>query len=48
VSRNIFVTGTLADLRSFTVPLCMTSGESGGWKITTGANVHVIAVGIFS
>ena len=47
VSRNIFVTGTLSNLAPITVPLGMTSGV-GAWKITTGANVHVIAVGIFS
>jgi hypothetical protein len=44
---NIFVTGTLTNLQPFTVHLGLRS-RSGAWQITTGANVHVIAVGRFT
>lgn len=44
---NIFVTGTLPSLVPFPVPVQHQS-RSGGWKITTGANVHVRVVGNFS
>lgn len=44
---NVFVTGTLADLRPIWVPLGMKSA-AGAWKVTTGANVSVIAVGKFT
>lgn len=47
VSRNIFVSGTLSNLAPFTIPLGMRS-VNGPWKITTGAAVHVIAVGRFT
>lgn len=43
---NIFVTGTLSDLKTIVVPINARS-KSGAWQITTGANVHVIAVGRF-
>lgn len=43
---NIFVTGTLSDLHTIVVPVGARS-TSGAWQITTGANVHVIAVGQF-
>lgn len=43
---NIFVAGTLSDLKPHIVYLGMRS-SSGAWQITTGANVHVIAVGRF-
>ena len=46
-SRNIFVTGTLADLTPIWLPVGMRS-VNGAWKITTGASVHCIAVGKFS
>lgn len=46
-SRNIFVSGTLSNLAPIHVVLGLTSGN-GPWNITTGAAVHVIAVGIFS
>ena len=46
-SRNIFVTGTLSDLSPIVIPIGAYS-VNGAWKITTGANVHVIAVGKFS
>jgi hypothetical protein len=39
--------GTLTDLKPFFIPLGLTS-VSGAWKITTGANVSVIAVGNFT
>lgn len=44
---SVFVTGTLADLTPIVLPLGMRSA-SGAWKVTTGANVSVIAVGRFS
>lgn len=44
---NVFVTGTLADLKPIIVPIGAKS-TSGAWKVTTGANVTVIAVGQFS
>lgn len=43
---NIFVTGTLPSLQPFSVFLDCRS-KSGGWTITTGANVHVRVVGNF-
>lgn len=43
---NIFVTGTLVDLGTIVVPVGARS-TLGAWQITTGANVHVIAVGRF-
>lgn len=46
-SISVFVTGTLADLAPITIPLGMHS-VSGAWKITTGANVSVIAIGDFT
>jgi hypothetical protein len=44
---NIFVTGTLADLKPQTIQLGMRSSD-GAWKITTGASVSVIAIGRFT
>ena len=46
VSRNILVTGTY-ELRPIWLALGMRS-VNGAWKITTGDNVHCIAVGVFS
>ena len=46
-SVNIFVAGTLADLTPIWIPMGCRS-VLGPWKITTGANVHVRAVGKFS
>jgi hypothetical protein len=40
-------TTALADVKPFYIPLNMQSME-GPWKITTGTNVSVIAVGNFS
>lgn len=45
-SINVFVTGTLADLSPQIVQLGARS-SGGAWKVTTGANVSVIAVGRF-
>ncbi len=47
VSRNIFVAGTLTSLVPFTIALGMRS-VAGPWKLTTGSNVHCIAVGSFT
>lgn len=44
---NVFVAGTLADLKPHWIPLGIKS-TAGAWKVTTGANVSVIAVGKFS
>jgi hypothetical protein len=46
-SRNIFVTGTLPSLAPITIVFNALS-ISGAWKITTGANVHVMAFGRFT
>lgn len=46
-SRNIFVAGTLADLSPIWIPVKAYS-LTGPWKITTGANVHIIAFGKFT
>ena len=43
---NVFVTGTLSDLKPIVLDIEAVS-TSGGWKVTTGANVSVIAVGKF-
>jgi len=46
-SVNIFVTGTLSDLKPLVVPIRARAVNSGGWSITTGANVHVKVSGNF-
>lgn len=45
-NSNVFVSGTLSDLKPVTITVGMRS-MSGDWQVTTGANVHVIAVGRF-
>lgn len=45
-NSNVFVAGTLADLHPIVIELGARS-ISGDWSVTTGANVHVIAVGRF-
>lgn len=47
---NVFVTGTLADLRPIWIPLGIksVSATTPGWKVTTGTNVSVIGVGNFT
>lgn len=42
-----FTTGTLADLRPIIVPINAVS-TGGSWKVTTGANVSVLAFGNFT
>lgn len=44
---NVFVTGTLEDLKPLHVHLGARS-RAGAWSVTTGANVHVVAVGRFT
>lgn len=44
---NVFVTGTLADLKPIIIPIGAKS-LTGAWKVTTGASISVIAVGQFS
>lgn len=48
-SITVFTGGatSVADLKPFWIPLGMKS-VSGAWKVTTGANVSVIAVGTFT
>jgi hypothetical protein len=46
-SKNIFVTGTLSDLKPHWIPIRARAVNSGGWSITTGANVHVKVCGNF-
>jgi hypothetical protein len=46
-SISVFVTGTLADLKPFWIPLGFRS-INGAWTITTGASVSVIVVGAFA
>lgn len=46
-SMNVFISGTLADLSPIVLEMNMHSAE-GAWKVTTGDNVHVIAVGAFT
>lgn len=45
-NTNVFVSGTLADLSPITIDLGMRS-ISGEFSVTTGSNVHVIAIGKF-
>lgn len=48
ISIELWLGGTVgADLKPFVVDLGMVS-VSGAWKITTGDNVHVIAIGDFT
>lgn len=44
---NVLVSGTLSNLTPIIVPVGAMS-RSGAWQVTTGSNVHVIAVGHFS
>ena len=46
-SISVFVTGTLADLTPIVIDIGAYS-VSGAWKITTGANVSVVAFGNFT
>lgn len=48
ITTNLIVAGTLADLTPIVMDLDIASVVVGGWKITTGDNVHVIAIGKFS
>lgn len=43
---TVFVSGTLSDLHPIVIPIGARS-TSGAWKVTTGSNVSVIAVGRF-
>lgn len=44
---NVLVSGTLSNLSPIVVQLGIKS-VTGKWQVTTGTNVHVIAVGVFS
>lgn len=47
---TVFVTGTLSNLTPFVIPIGLkcTAATTPGWKVTTGANVSVIAKGKFT
>lgn len=49
-ARTIFAGGanSITTLISFAVPIGMQSNATGGWKVTTGANVAIIAYGSFT
>lgn len=47
VTISIFATGTLGDLSPIVIELGIVS-QVGGWHVTTGASVSVIAVGLFT
>lgn len=47
ISIPVYVSGTLVDLKPFFIPIGLKS-VSGAWKVTTGANVSVIAMGNFT
>lgn len=47
VTISVFVSGTLADLKPIVIDLDIMS-QVGAWAITTGSNVSVIAVGVFT
>jgi hypothetical protein len=47
ISIPVYISGTLVDLKPFFIPLELIS-VSGAWKVTTGANVSVIAIGKFT
>lgn len=46
-SITVFTGGTVSDIKPFFIELGMVS-VSGAWKITTGDNVHCVAVGQFT
>lgn len=47
ITIPLFISGTLADLSPIVIELGIVS-QVGAWAITTGANVTVVAVGIFT
>jgi hypothetical protein len=48
VAIPIFVTGTLTNLAPITVEIGAVSQKAGGWRLATGANISVLAVGLFT
>lgn len=46
-SVNIFVAGTLGDLRPIVIRLKARAINANGWSLTTGANVHARVIGRF-
>lgn len=46
-AKQVFKTGTLADLKPWVLEFGIASTD-GGWKITTGAAMQVVAVGQFT
>lgn len=47
-SISVFATGTLTNLTPFFIDLKGIKSVSGGWSVTTGENVSVVAVGNFT
>ena len=47
ISINVFATGTLSDLTPIVIEVGARS-VSGSWRVTTGANVSVLAIGSFT
>lgn len=49
-SITVFAGGTasVSNLVPFPIPLGLIATASGGWRVTTGANVSVIAIGNFT
>ncbi|WP_310530710.1 hypothetical protein [Novosphingobium sp.] len=45
---TVFAGGTLTSVIPFTIPIYAKAKAPGGWLITTGANVSVLAVGEFA
>lgn len=45
---NIFVAGTLTDLKPIFIPFPDVRSVLGAWQLTTGANVTAVAFGIFT
>lgn len=48
VTISLFVTGTLSNLAPITIECGFVSQKTGGWNITTGASVSILAVGLFT
>jgi len=46
-TTTVWTTGTLTDLKPIQIEF-MAKSTNGAWKITTGSNLHVFAIGQFS
>lgn len=45
---TVFTGGAVVDLAPFQIPLAGIRAGGAGWKVTTGANVSVLAIGRFT